>query len=260
MTTTTTTTTFPVRLSNGAVVDVSPVWRGVALAVHAPIRDGAATTTRGVWTITAPDTGYAAGTFRGSKRDAVKLATLWDAAFAAALCGCNHGDGRPDARRVSLADWPQRRAWSRQVTGDAPATGPVAPDHPDWNNGAPIRTRPDAAASDGDGAEQFPATPTMVPVAPGRVRYARRLPDGRERLRNPETGKPIRMNGDVAAFKNPANPLEPRLRLWFHGEWIDVPSIAECMEWTLDGVAETPDGSRVEPDAPDSWLTLLGIV
>jgi hypothetical protein len=32
------------------------------------------------------------------------------------------------------------------------------------------------------------------------------------------------------------------------------------MEWTFDGVAETPDGSRVEPDAPDSWLTLLGVV
>jgi hypothetical protein len=32
------------------------------------------------------------------------------------------------------------------------------------------------------------------------------------------------------------------------------------MEWTFDGVAETPDGSRVEPDAPASWLTLLGVV
>jgi hypothetical protein len=41
--------------------------------------------------------------------------------------------------------------------------------------------------------------------------------------------------------------------------WRDVPTIAECMEWTLDGVAETPDGSRVEPDAADSWLRLLGL-
>jgi len=67
------------------------------------------------------------------------------------------------------------------------------------------------------------------------------------------------MDGDVAAF-NGADPLTPRLRLWFRGAWRDVPSIAECMEWSLDGVAETPDGSRVEPDAPDSWLALLGIV
>jgi hypothetical protein len=246
-------------MATGAAVDVAPVWSGVALAVHPPIRDGAATTTRGVWIISAPDTGYAAGTFRGSKRDAVKLASLWDPAFAAALTGCNHADGRPDARRVSLADWPQRRAWSLQVAGQSPATGPVAPDHPDWNNGAPIRTRPDAVASDGDGADQFPATLTMTPSAPGRVRYARRLPDGRERLRNPETGKPVRMNGDVAAFKN-GDPFTPRLRLWFDGAWFDVPTIAQCMEWTFDGVAETPDGSRVEPDAPHSWLTLLGVV
>jgi hypothetical protein len=64
------------------------------------------------------------------------------------------------------------------------------------------------------------------------------------------------MHGDVAAFADGAGV---RLRLWFANAWRDVPSIAECMEWTLDGVAETPDGSRVEPDAPDSWLTLLGI-
>jgi hypothetical protein len=50
------------------------------------------------------------------------------------------------------------------------------------------------------------------------------------------------------------------MRVWFRAAWFDVPSIAQCMEWSLDGVAETPDGSRVEPDAPDSWLTLLGVV
>jgi hypothetical protein len=67
------------------------------------------------------------------------------------------------------------------------------------------------------------------------------------------------MNGDVAAFKS-GDPLAPRLRLWFGGAWFDVPSIAQCMDWSFDGVAETPDGSRVEPDAPESWLILLGIV
>jgi hypothetical protein len=64
------------------------------------------------------------------------------------------------------------------------------------------------------------------------------------------------MHGDVAAFADGAGV---RLRLWFADAWRDVPSIAELMEWSLDGVAETPDGSRVEPDAPESWLTLLGI-
>jgi hypothetical protein len=32
------------------------------------------------------------------------------------------------------------------------------------------------------------------------------------------------------------------------------------MEWTVDGMAETPDGRTVEPDDSDSWLSLLGVV
>lgn len=67
------------------------------------------------------------------------------------------------------------------------------------------------------------------------------------------------MPGDVAAFTG-ADPLSPTLRLWFRGKWHDVPSIAQIMEWTLDSIVESPDGSRVEPDAPDSWLRLLGLV
>lgn len=232
------------RYGLGARVDVLPRWRGRALCVHAPIRDGVPTPTRGVWVIASTEFGYAAGTYRGPLSAAVKLARLWDAAFGDALATAPRvGAGVP-----SLSTWHQARDWSRQLNGDAPATGPVA---------AP---REPVAAADGDGAEQFPATPTLTPgTAPRTVRYARRLPDGRERLRDPETGRAVRMNGDVAAFRGP-DPLTPRLRLWFGDRWHDVPTIAELMEWTFDGVAETPDGSRVEPDAPNSWLTLLGVV
>jgi len=84
------------------------------------------------------------------------------------------------------------------------------------------------------------------------------LNNGRERLINPETGARVRMTGDVVAFKGP-DPLTPVLRLWFRHEWFDVPIIAQCMEWTVDGMSETPDGQSVEPDDPDSWLSLLGI-
>ena len=299
------------RYGQGATVDAVPRWRGAALCVHAPIRDGVPTPTRGVWTVTSTAYGYAAGTYHGPLRDAITLARLWDAAFADALAAAPRGaDGIP-----SLSAWHQARAWSRQLNGDAPASGPVGADHGDYrretdargdngrrigaptlpqlradaatdaraiasdiaraHNGAPLRynatseppTRERAAAADGDGAEQFPATATMTPVVVDgarRVRLSRRLPNGRERLRDPD-GRAVRMNGDVAAFRGP-DPLTPTLRLWFGtpgqtaAAWHDVPSIAQLMEWTLDGVAETPDGSRVEPDAPDSWLTLLGVV
>ena len=92
------------------------------------------------------------------------------------------------------------------------------------------------------------------------MRFARTLPNGCARLRNPETGKPVKMNGDVAAFRNPANPLVPILKLWFHGRWFDVPTTDDLMGWSFDGVCETPDGSMVEPDAPTAWLSLLGVV
>jgi hypothetical protein len=245
MATTTTTTTATVSVANGERVAVSPRWAGRALMVHGPVRDNVETTARGVWIVSDAGTGLRAGTFRGPLRDAVKLARVWDDAFADAL-----------SASPSLAQWSQRLAWQRQCDGFEPVTGPVASTDPSWL--AP-RQAP-AVAADGDGGEQFPASPTMTPSGPGRVRYARRLPDGRERLRNPETGKPVRMDGDCAAFKNPSNPLEPVLRVWFRGAWFDVPSTAQLMEWSIDGVAETPDGSRVEPDAPDSWLTLLGVI
>lgn len=116
-------------------------------------------------------------------------------------------------------------------------------------------------AADGDGGEQWQPLLTITPAPgkPGRIRYARRLANGCERLRDPDTGKALRMNGDTAAFKG-ADPLMPVYRLWWRGQWFDVPTIANLMEWSFDGVCETPDGSRVEPDAPEAWLSLLGIV
>jgi len=233
-------------------VDVLPRWRGRALAIHPPIVDGVPTKQRGVWNISAPCCGLRAGTFRGPLRDAVALARLWDDAFADAMVGST-----PD-NPASLKNWPQRQAWSRQCDRFADPAGPVDPSHPDWMHPAAVADA--VTAADGDGAEQFPARPTITPGSrPGRVRLSRVLNNGRERLINPETGARVRMTGDVVAFKGP-DPLSPVLRLWFSERWHDVPTIAQCMEWTFDGTAETPDGSRVEPDAPESWLSLLGVV
>jgi hypothetical protein len=50
------------RFGAGATVAVVPRWRGAALCVHAPMRDGVPTPTRGVWTVTSTAYGYAAGT------------------------------------------------------------------------------------------------------------------------------------------------------------------------------------------------------
>lgn len=245
----TTCQTIAVRLATDpgrtATAIVTPRWIGRALAVHAPLKDGAPVANpRGQWVITGHRFGLSAGTYRGPLRDAVKLARVWDAAFADAL----------PADRVtapSLAQWELAPQWARQLRGEEPPTGP----------GAGYVARERVTAADGDGGEQWEPTLTITPVPgkPGRVRFARRLPDGRERLRDPETGRALRMNGDAAAFKGP-DPLTPVYRLWWRGQWVDVPTVAELMAWSMDGVCETPDGSRVEPDAPDAWLALLGII
>ena len=51
----------------------------------------------------------------------------------------------------------------------------------------------------------------------------------------------------------------PKTITW-RGQEYDVPSFAQIDEWVCDSVCETPDGDMVEPDHPDSWLSLLGIM
>ena len=88
-----------------------------------------------------------------------------------------------------------------------------------------------------------------------RVMIIRSPHGGRARLRDPETGRPLLTTGDVAAF-GPHRVL----RLYYGTQWHLVPSHEAALRWTLDGLAESPDGRTVEPDAPDSWLALLGLV
>jgi hypothetical protein len=39
----------------------------------------------------------------------------------------------------------------------------------------------------------------------------------------------------------------------------DIPSLDDIGSMVQGDVCETPDGDCVEPDHPDSWLTLLGL-
>jgi hypothetical protein len=53
---------------------------------------------------------------------------------------------------------------------------------------------------------------------------------------------------------------EKILKLRFNRKWHVVPTMEDVQMWTLDSACETPDGRMVEPDAPDSWLSLLKLV
>jgi len=105
-------------------------------------------------------------------------------------------------------------------------------------------------------AEQLLLTPSLVARKADRtVRIARDPHGGRKRLKHPETGAGLKTTGDVAAF----GPFRV-LALCFGDAWHVIPSHADALRWTLDGMAETPDGRTVEPDDPDSWLVFLGLV
>jgi len=47
--------------------------------------------------------------------------------------------------------------------------------------------------------------------------------------------------------------------LW-KGNWYPVPTFEEVEEWVFDSVCFTPDEDEVEPDAPESWLSILGLI
>ncbi|QPT38922.1 Uncharacterised protein [Oligella ureolytica] len=51
----------------------------------------------------------------------------------------------------------------------------------------------------------------------------------------------------------------PKTIVW-NGETYEVPDIQAIENWVFDSVCETPDGEMVEPDHPDSWLALLGLI
>lgn len=49
-------------------------------------------------------------------------------------------------------------------------------------------------------------------------------------------------------------------RVRWRGDWWPLPSDAELQDWSIDSVCGTPDGRSVEPDHPESWLSILGLV
>jgi hypothetical protein len=103
---------------------------------------------------------------------------------------------------------------------------------------------------------QFPATVTIwrrgddIKARISSLDYVT-LPDG-------TTTKLLR-DGAVGRFTN-TKTGHTFLKLRFQRRWYTVPTMEEVQAWTLDSVCETPDGRMVEPDAPDSWLSLLHLV
>lgn len=48
--------------------------------------------------------------------------------------------------------------------------------------------------------------------------------------------------------------------IYWKGEWYPVPTLEEIEEWVFDSVCFTPDEDETEPDDPNSWLSILGLI
>lgn len=49
-------------------------------------------------------------------------------------------------------------------------------------------------------------------------------------------------------------------QIQWRGTWWNAPTDPELDFWTIDSICESPDGRSLEPDHPESWLSILRLV
>jgi len=93
-----------IKSTHGQTWKVMPRWRGVNIAVHAPVVDGVCERKGDQWVITHLQSGlHTGGYFKGSLREALKSARLWDDAFST-------------VSESTASIWPLARQWKRIIT------------------------------------------------------------------------------------------------------------------------------------------------
>jgi len=225
---------------------VATVWQGAHLSVHRPIVKGKPSTAPRDWAITHTASGLAAcRRFDGAKQSAIALARLWDNAFGT----------------VPLQDaskWNYRDQWRRDLKvaqwGSGSPTGPV--------DASPLQQMQEARtfaelqeataralscppiAEPEEAQAQFPLEVDFQPE-PGRLPYlgaVKRSESGFLWLYWIPQGRNYREQWDDLVG------------------WYQVPTMAEVEDWTFSDTVPTPADDDLEPDHPDSWLRLLGLI
>lgn len=225
---------------------VPTVWLGSSLAVHRPIIDGKTSNLPKDWAISHLASGMAAcRRFSGSKSAAVALARLWDESF-----------GKIPANG-SLNGWPHSSEWLNDLAiaqnGTRQPAGPVKRSPMDELQAATTPAQVQTAVAramgydpmgDDEASQQFEIEPDFIP-APDRVPYNGAI------QRKP--------SGSLWLFWIPqgANYRDQVADL---AGWYQIPLMGEIEDWTLGSVACTPCDDDCEPDHPDSWLRILGLI
>ena len=225
---------------------VPTVWQGAHLSVHRPLVKGGLSAAPRHWAITHSASGLAAcASFDGTKQAAVRLARLWDHAF-----GSIPLDG-------SASKWRYRDQWARDLKvaqwGTGSPTGPV--------DASPLQQMQEARTfaelqeataralsyqptPEPESLQQYPAEVDFQPE-PGRLPYlgaVKRSPSGSLWLYWIPQGANYRATFDDLVG------------------WYQVPTLEEVESWTFSDTVPTPADDDLEPDHPDSWLRLLGLI
>ena len=225
--------------------DIPTVWRGEHLAVHRPVRAESPTGLSAescLWRISHIGTGYgAARELRLPMRQAIALARLWDSSFAA-ITATGTAKGWPWGDR--WADDLRRAEGGRELIGPRELTPLEQLDTAGTAaevQAAVYRAMGHSPAPEPDASEQFPAAITKKATGSGAVR------------RNPDSG-------ELEFWWLPRGRNYTEADAFSLAGWYPVPSLGDVEAWALDSIAETPCGDSVEPDHPDAWPRLLGVV
>lgn len=223
---------------------IPAAWRGDRLAVNRPVLTSGLSTAPRTWTVTHLGTGLSAATVNAPQRVVVALAKAWDCPAA----GWEALKVSSDARR-----WPLARRWRDDVDRAGrglPVIGPRELTPLEALESAGTAAEVEAAVRAAMGAPepmgeaeadaQWPAEVTRKATGSGAVR---RAPDGLleywwlPRGRNYTEAEALSLAG-----------------------WFEVPAAGDVEAWCLGSTAETPAGDTVEPDHPDAWPRLLGLI
>jgi hypothetical protein len=76
----------------------------------------------------------------------------------------------------------------------------------------------------------------------------------------PKNGSVYRTKGTLSLYWKPTGGNYSQEDKDALQGWYDIPCNEDIEEWTMDSVCFTPGDDEVEPDHPDSWLSLLGLI
>ena len=231
-----------VQTAKGDPREIPAKWRGEWLAVHRPIRENGLSTCPALWTVTLLPLGLSGGEISAPLAAVLAFAKAWDTAPA-------RWDDVNTAESVKAWQWRDRfRDDVDRVRRGRPALGPrqLSPLERLESAGTAAEVSAAVAAAmgapqltDAEAAEQWPAELT-------------RKTDG--------AGAIARRDGVLALYWLPSEQGYSFADAMELAGWYPIPAAGDVERWSTGETAETPAGDDVEPDHPDGWPRLLGLI